>query len=428
METVLAYVCVAAAFVLIALGSPLFLAFGLTMSIAAVWALGLPVLTVVEKLWANIDSWGFLAAPLFMLAGSLMAEGGIARSLVAFVNSFLGHVRGGLGMVVVIACAFFAAMCGSVIATAAAIGMTMARPMVESGYPNGFAGALISAGATLGPIIPPSIWLILYGIMTETSITRLFMAGFLPGGILVVVLCLITLIIARRRKLEIRPRVGWPQRGRGLLIAVPALLAPVLILGGIYGGVFTPTEAGAIACAYALMIGVLVYRGLKGANLMRGLRDSTYVVANIAMLVTAAILMGFVLSQLGLPDLISSLMERAGLGTTGFVLILATLMIILGMFLEAICIMVIVIPVLFPVAVTLGVDPIHFGMILCVGLAVGQLSPPLGITAFTVAAFTEQPAEHVFRAGLPLLAGMVVVLFLVALLPQLSLWLPELLT
>lgn len=422
-----AYICVALAFVFIIIGAPTFLGFGLLMSIGAILFLGLTPEVFALDLWSNIDSYTLLALPLFIYAGSLMTEGNSSRYLVDFINTLVRQFRGGLGMVVILSCGFFAAMSGSIIATAAAIGMVMHRMMVESGYSKEITGAMISAGATLGPIIPPSIWMIIYCEMAEENVAKMFMAGFLPGIILMVIFILIIWLSAARLGVPKVSAAGWKERGSSFVKGFPALVTPLIILGGIYGGIFTPTEAGAVACVWAFIIGIFVYKGLNSYQKVFNMsRDAAYVTANILLLIATAVILGAVISRLGIPLAIANFIGGMGLTATGFLLVFSVLMILFGMFMEAICIMVITVPMLLPTALAVGVDPIQFGMVLVFGLGVGQLTPPLGITLFTVAKFTEQPSGGVFKAVTPLTVGMVLMMFVVAIFPQLSLWLPRL--
>ena len=340
-----AYICVALAFVFIIIGSPTFLGFGLLMSITVIFFLGLTPEVLALDLWSNIDSYTLLALPLFIYAGSLMTEGNSSRYLVDFINTLVRQFRGGLGMVVILSCGFFAAMSGSIIATAAAIGMVMHRMMVESGYSKEITGAMISAGATLGPIIPPSIWMIIYCEMAEENVAKMFMAGFLPGVILMLIFILIIWLSAARIGVPKVPAAGWRERGSSFVKGFPALVTPIIILGGIYGGIFTPTEAGAVACVWAFIIGIFVYKGLNTYQKVFNMsRDAAYVTANILLLIATAIVLGAVISRLGIPLAIANFIGGMGLTATGFLLVFSLLMILFGMFMEAICIMVITVP------------------------------------------------------------------------------------
>lgn len=423
-----AYICIILAFVFVILGSPTFMGFGLLMTILGVFFLDIPPLSLALDLWSNIDSYTLLGLPFFIYAGSLLTEGGSSKYLVDFINTFVRQFRGGLAMVVILSCGFFAAMSGSVIATAAAIGLVMHKFMKENGYPQEFTGAVISAGATLGPIIPPSIWMIVYCGMAETNVAKMFMAGFIPGVILMAVFISIIWFVIRKKKIPTLPPATWSERKSSFVKAIPALLAPFVILGGIYGGVFTPTEAGAIACVLAFFVGVFVYKGLNSLQRIKQMsRDAAHVTANIMVLITTAVLLGALTSRVGIAQAIANFVLGMGLSPTYFLLLFCVILIFLGCFLEAFCIMVITVPLLYPAASALGIDAIQFGIIIVFGLGVGQLTPPLGITLFTVAKFTNQPSGPVFRAVTPLTMGMIGVMILLAIFPQISLWLPRLL-
>lgn len=423
----IAYICILLAFVAVLLGTPLFLGFGLMMTILAYFFQGIPPQMIAMDLWSNIDSYTLLALPLFIYAGGLMTEGGSSRYLVDFVNTFVRQFRGGLAMVVIISCGFFAAMSGSIIATAAAVGLVMHKMMTEKGYPAPFTGAIIASGATLGPIIPPSIWMIIYCGMAEANVSRMFLAGFLPGIILMIIFIGIVWVLVGRMNVEKEPSATWRERWHSLIVGLPALLAPLIILGGIYGGIFTPTEAGAVACVYSLIIGIWVYKGINSWEKMKKLSwDAACVTANILVLISTAVLLGAIVSRVGIAQAICVFVQGIGLSSTGFLLLFCAMLVFFGCFLEALCIMVITVPLLYPTAMALGIDPLHFGIVLLFGLGVGQMTPPLGITLYTVAQFTEQPSGPIFWKVAPMTVGMILVMVLLSLFPQLSLWLPNL--
>lgn len=421
------YLFILLAFACVLMGTPIFMGFGLAMTLLAYFFMDVPPHMIAMDLWSNIDSYTLLALPLFIYAGSLMTTGGASRALVDFCNAFVRQFRGGLGMVVIISCGFFAAMSGSIIATAAAVGLVLHAMMTEEGYPPPFTGAVIAAGATLGPIIPPSIWMIIYCGMAEANVSRMFLAGFVPGIILMFAFLITVYILSRKLNLQTAPPASWPERRTAFVKGIPALIAPVVILGGIYGGICTPTEAGAVACVYALIVGLWVYKGLDSLEKVRKLSwDAARVTANILILIATAVLLGAVVSRVGITQEICLYIQGIGLSATAFLFVFCFLLIFLGCFLEALCIMVITVPLLYPTAVALGIDPLQFGIVLVFGLGIGQLTPPLGVTLYTVAKFTNQPSGPVFARALPLTLIMIVVMFLLAIFPQLSLWLPNL--
>lgn len=421
------YIFIFLAFACVLMGTPIFLGFGMTMTILAYLFMDVPPHMIAMDLWANIDSYTLLALPLFIYAGSLMTTGGASRELVNFCNAFVRQFRGGLGMVVIISCAFFAAMSGSIIATAAAVGLVLHSMMTEQGYPPPFTGAVISAGATLGPIIPPSIWMIIYCGMAEANVSRMFLAGFLPGILLMFVFLVVVYILCRKMNMKPAAPASWAERKVAFIRGIPALIAPVIILGGIYGGICTPTEAGAVACIYALVIGIWVYKGIDSLEKVKQLSwDAARVSANILILISTAVLLGAVVSRVGITQQLCVYIQEIGLSPTAFLFVYCFLLIFLGCFLEALCIMVITVPLLYPTAVVLGIDPLQFGMVLVFGLGIGQLTPPLGVTLYTVAKFTNQPSGPMFAKATPMTLAMIAVLLLLAIFPQLSLWLPNL--
>jgi len=421
-----AYICIILAFVAVFLGTPLFLGFGLLMTILAYFFQGIPPQMIAMDLWSNIDSYTLLALPLFIYAGGLMTEGGSSRYLVNFVNSFVRQFRGGLAIVVIISCSFFAAMSGSIIATAAAVGLVMHKMMTEKGYSAPFTGAIIASGATLGPIIPPSIWMIIYCGMAEANVSKMFLAGFLPGILLMLIFIFIVWLLAGKMNIAKEPAATWSERRHVFFTGLPALVAPLIILGGIYGGIFTPTEAGAVACVYSLIIGIFVYKGIDSFEKMKKLSwDAACVTANILILISTAVLLGAIVSRVGIAQAICVFVHGIGLSSLGFLLLFCALLVFFGCFLEALCIMVITVPLLYPTAAALGIDPLHFGIVLMFGLGIGQLTPPLGVTLYTVAKFTNQPSGPIFKEVMPMVVGMILVMILLAMFPKISLWLPK---
>jgi C4-dicarboxylate transporter DctM subunit len=355
-----------------------------------------------------------------------MTQGNSSAALVNGINSFVRHFRGGLGIVVVISCAFFATMCGSALATAAAIGMTMEKLMAEKGYPKELTAAIVSSGAILGPIIPPSIWMIVYCGMAEVNVAKMFLAGFLPGIILAGFLSVVVWSMAVRKKIPTEAAASWKERKQSFGKSIAGMITPFIVLGGIYGGIFTPTEAGAVCCVWALIIGVYYYKGIKNyKNLFTLSRDAAYSSASILILVSGALLFGEAASRIGIASMISNFVKSVELTSTQFLLLYTVILLILGCFLELFCIMVITVPLLFPAAVALKIDPLHFGMVLIFGLGVGQLTPPVGITVYTVAKFMETPSGPVFKVVTPFTISMILVMLLVVFFPQLSLWLPK---
>ncbi|MDY7019490.1 MAG: TRAP transporter large permease [Chloroflexota bacterium] len=411
--------------VLFFLGAPIFVAFGSGASIICLWYLGIPPEMVGMKLWESLNSFTLLAIPMFIIAGNFMAQGGAARHLVNFINSLIGHTRGGLAMVIILTSAFFACLCGSTIATVAAVGAIMFPMMVESGYSRRLSTSAIAMGATLGPIIPPSTWMILYGPLTGTNVAELFAAGIIPGILIALAFLPMVRHQAIKEKTILRPAATWGERGRSFVKAIPAILMPIIILGGIYGGIFTPTEAAAVAAIYSLIIGFAVYRGLNLRTAYAAVADTVRTLGALLLLVVSAILFGFVLAQIGIPRMISGAVAAAGFSPAIFLVIFCVILVILGMFVEGIALLLILAPLFYPTAVAMDINLVHFGLLFVVGLCIGQVSPPFGTGVFTLSAFTGEPSESIFKGVLPLLGIEVAILFILALVPQISLWLPN---
>jgi len=413
-------------FVLFVLGVPVFAAFGLSGSVICLWVLGLPPEVVGAKLWDFLDVFTMIATPLFICAGSLMLYGGSSRRLVNFFNAYVKHVPGGLAVVVVLGCAFFAAMCGSTVATAAAMGSILFPEMIKEGYDKPFSGGLIASAAPLGPIIPPSIWMILYGAITETSIPKLFLAGFVPGILIALLFIPYIMYIARRRKYGRVKVAPWSERILVTRKAIPALLTPILVLGGIYGGIFTPTEAACIAVIYALFIGRFVYRELTLKKTYESFLASAQATSNLFILIVGAMLFGFILYQLRIQDFLVDFVVARKFGSTAFLGAYLVLTLLLGMLIDGIVIMFLTVPLFLPVALALNIDKIFFGLILVISLCIGQISPPFGVSVFTVSAFTKEPSGPYFREALPFIAIYIVVAVILLFFPQIALWLPSL--
>ena len=420
----LVYLAIALGVILFLTGSPIFVAFGIGASIACLWYLGLPPIIIASRLFDTINSFVLLAVPLFILAGFLMAQGGSGERTFEFANTLLRHIKGGLGAVVILASTLVAAMTGSGPATAAAVGTIAVPSMTERGYTRQASTACVAAGATLGPIIPPSVWFILYGMLTATSVVELFLAGVIPG--LLIAFAFIPVARFQARRFPLLPPATWRERRSSFFKSVPALLMPVFVLGGIYGGVFSPTEAAAMGAVYAAIIGVAVYRKLNPRSLLTALSDAAFTTSAVFMILVAAMLLAFLIAQLGFPALIQKAILPLGLGPTGFLYATTAVVLLLGMFIEGLPVLLLVIPVLWPTVLALGIDTVHFGLVVTVGLCIGQISPPYGITVFAISSFTGEPAMSIFRGAIPYIITEIAVLYILITFPQIALVLPQL--
>ena len=382
---------------------------------------------VPKRLFTSCDSFAFMAVPFFILAGTLMSQGGISRRLCNFINSVLGRFPGGLGLVSVVACMFFAAISGSSAATTAAIGGMMIPEMVKRKYDKDFSAAINAAGGTIGVIIPPSIPFVTYGVLTGCSISTLFMAGFMPGVLMGLALMVVVVIISMKKGYKDTTKFSGREILKFFWDALLAMLMPVIVLGGIYTGWFTPTEAAVVAVMYGVVVGMFVYRNITPKSLMKILRDASASTAQVMILICAASLFGYVLTAHRIPDAIATFI--LGLSSNKWVILLMInlLLLVVGTFLDTTAAIIILVPILFPIINTIGVDPIHFGMILCVNLAVGFVTPPFGTCLFVACGVADTSLGAITKKILPFIAALLVVVALVTICEPISLFLPKLL-
>jgi tripartite ATP-independent transporter DctM subunit len=381
---------------------------------------------LLSRLYNGIDSFPLLAVPFFILAGELMNSGGITERIVRFSQSLVGHVRGGLAQVNILSSMLFAGISGSAVADASAIGKMMVPAMERNGYKRSFAAAVTAAAAVIGPIIPPSGIMILYGFVMNVSIGALFAGGIVPGIMIGLGLMAVTRLLAGRHNLPVASRKAtWRERGRSLRGAALALFMPVILLGGMLGGIFTATEAAAVAAAYALFVTLFVLRTLSFAD-MRHVFIATAVQSGvILMLVGAAVTFGWLITVSGMAERIAATIMGITDDPLLLLLLLNLLLFLVGMFLDAGPAILILGPVLAPIFTTLGVDPVHFALIMCINLTVGLATPPMGLVLFVVASVANERIEPIVRSLLPFLAVEIVVIFLVTYIPALTLTVPR---
>ena len=381
---------------------------------------------VIHRMFSGSGSFTLLAIPFFVLAGSLMSSGGISKRLVNLCNSLFGHISGGLAMVAIITCAFFAAISGSSAATAAAVGTIIIPEMLKHKYDKDFAGATVASSAELGVIIPPSIGLIQYGVATGTSISDLFMAGFLPGIFICLVLCVVAHFLCKKQGFEPSKKATRQEKIQAFKDAILAILMPVIILGGIYSGVFTPTEAAVIAVFYGLIVGVFVYKEIKLSDIPRILTDSAITMSTVLLIMSASTIFGWILTKLQIPQAVAKGFLGISASKYIFLLLVNVLLLFIGMFCEAGAAMVILAPLLAPVAQTLGIDLVHFGIIMMANLAIGMMTPPVGVNLYVVCDTAKVKIEGMFpylvKYFLALVAGVLIITYV----PQLSLLLVNL--
>ncbi len=403
-------------------GVALYAGLGYSAGLGA-WAADIPLEAIIASVAGALHREIWLAIPLFMLSGYLMVEGTSMHRLVRMVDAFFGWVPGGLALVMVLSCAFFGACSGSIVSAVAAVGSIMIPMMEEQGYDRAWSAALVSAGGILGMLIPPSNPFIIYCGITETPVGPMFLAGIVPGILLILILYAVVLIMPEGR-IRSKKKYTWKERGRILYEVIPLLGVPVVILGGIYGGIATPVEAAALACIYAAIIGCLVYRQLTWQGIIKSLRTSVRTTSMIFVLVAMAYGVNAVATMLGVPTELASI--ALGFGKMGILLMVMGLMLFLGFMLEEISTMVVMVPIFWPSLLKLGVDPLQFGVVICTAAAIGYCTPPIALNLYTAASVANVSSTAVFRKVIPFLIGIVILNLITVFVPQVSTWLPYL--
>ena len=380
--------------------------------------------TVLQGLFS---SYTLLAIPLFILAADIMNIGSLADRLMRFSHALVGRFKGGLGHVNIVASIIFSGMSGSAVADAVGMGRVEIQMMTKDGHiPKSYAAALTAASATIGPIIPPSIPMVLYALVSDTSVGYLFAAGILPGLMMGAMLFVINGIQAHRRGFPIDNSVPLSQLPRTTFQAIPALMLPVILLGGIYGGVMTPTEAAAVAAGYALFISVVLYRSVSFRQLYEALLNSARSTASVGILVAGAIAFNYVITRENVPNAIADVLAQFEFSQLGFLIVVNILFLILGCFIDAGAILLIIVPILIPTVQALGIDLIHFGVVAVVNAMIGLVTPPYGLLIFIVANITKEPLGVIVRELLPFIFGLLAALALITVWPDFVLYVPRL--
>ena len=400
-------------------------------------ALGLSVLTffftmtheqvtvVAHKLFTGIESFEIMAIPFFILAGNFLTHGGVARRMIRFASSMVGHWYGGLALAGVLACALFAAVSGSSPATVVAIGSIILPAMVRDGYPKNFGAGVITTSGALGILIPPSIVMVMYSVCTNTSVGQLFMAGVVPGLLLAFLLGLTTWVLARKHNYPRLKKSSWRERWQAFRESFWGLFLIVVVMGGIYKGLFTPTEAAAMAAVYAFVVAVFVYKDLPFRRVPKVLLDSAAMSAMLLYIITNAVLFSFLLTSEQIPQAMAEWIIGKGFGVASFLLVVNLLLLLAGNVMEPSSIVLIMAPILFPIAQKLGIDPVHFGILIVVNMEVGMCHPPVGLNLYVASGIAKMGISELTVAVLPWLLTMLAFLLLVTYVPQISLWLPN---
>jgi C4-dicarboxylate transporter, DctM subunit len=373
------------------------------------------------------NSYTLLAIPLFILAAEIMNMGSLSDRLLGFCNALVGRYRGGLGHVNVVSAIIFSGMSGSAIADAVGLGRLIIKMMTKDGrYTPAYAAAITAASATIGPIIPPSIPLVLYALISDTSIGYLFLGGVVPGLVMGAVLMVMNAVIARRRDFPVETPVPVRELPALTVRALPALMMPLVLLGGIYGGVMTPTEAAAVAALYALVVSVLLYRSVTVRGGYQALAASGRSMASVGMLIAGALVFNYVVTREDIPKTVSAFMQAFHLTPYMFLLLVNALLLVLGCLLEGGTILLVIVPILLPAAKALGIDMVHFGLVVTVNLMIGLLTPPYGLLLFVTANITGEPIHRIVREALPFIGVLIAALLFMTYVPETVLWLPRL--
>jgi len=408
-------------------GMPISIALGLTVLIFVFALTNVQIDVVALKLFTGIERFDIMAVPFFILAGNFLTHGGVARRMIDFATSVVGHLHGGLALAGIVACAMFALVCGSSVATVVAVGSIILPEMVRHGYPMRFGAGVITVAGSLGILMLPSIPKVIYAISTNTSIGALFVAGLLPGTLLTVMLCGVTWYLARSRNYPRMVKASWRQSWRAFRHSVWGLMLVVIIIGGIYSGMFTATEAAAMAAVYSFFVAVYVYKDLKLKDVPRVLLQAANMSAMLLYIITNAVLFSFVLANENIPNALADWILAQNFGPIGFLLLVNLLLLVAGNFMEPSSIILIMAPILWPAAKRLGIDPVHFGIVIDVNMEVGLCHPPVGLNLYVASSIARMGITDLTISVLPWLGTMLLFLIIVTYWPELTLWLPRML-
>ncbi len=416
-----------ALFVMLIIGVPIAIALGGSAMLWVYLSGSIPDFIILQRMLGGINSFPLLAVPFFILAGNLMNAAGLTTHIFAFARSIVGWMRGGLGHVNVGASIIFAGMSGAAVADAGGLGTIEIKAMEDAGYDTDISVAITAASSTIGPIIPPSLPLVIYGVIAQASIGRLFIAGLVPGLLMGVSLMVLIAWYARRRNYPRDASFSIVGMFKSLWSGLPSLLTPVIIIGGIAFGIFTPTEAAVAASAYTLALGLLVYRTLNFKKILQVSIETLETTAIILFIVAGAAIFAWILTRLQVPGKFAGLLLTITENKIALLIMLNVVLFIVGFFMETIAAITILVPVLLPIAVQIGVDPVHFGIFMILNLMIGLLTPPVGMVLYVLSRVAKIPFERCAKATAVFIIPLVIVLLLITFIPALSLWLPNLL-
>ncbi len=426
--------------VMLATGMPVSIALGLTVFTFLFSFTNIPMDSIALKLFTGIEKFEIMAIPFFILAGNFLTHGGVARRMIRFATSMVGHWYGGMGLAAVLACALFAAISGSSPATVMAVGSILIPAMVKMGYPPQFGVGTVASAGGLGILIPPSIVMVMYAVATSgmmvtgpngetvlsASIGEIFIAGVIPGILLAIMLGFTTFLRAYKGGYPRMEKASWKERFQAFRESIWGLMLIVIIMGGIYGGIFTPTEAAAVSAVYAFIVAVWIYGDIRLRDVPKILLTSAGMSAMLLYIITNAVMFAFILTSEQIPQSLSDWIVDLGLGKVGFLLMINVMLLVIGMVMEPSAIVLIMAPILYPVAVKLGVDPIHFGIILIVNMEIGLTTPPVGLNLYVGSAISKLGLTAVSKAVIPWLLTSLVFLGIITYIPEITLFLPRL--
>lgn len=411
---------------LMSTGVPIWLTMAISGTLLTIFLQGMPPTTIPLLLFSSLDSFVLLAVPFFLLGGNIMAYCGPSKYIFQAIDGYVGHIPGGLPFATVVSCMVYAAITGSTTATIVAIGTIAIPPMIEAGYPKYYCTGLMANSATLGQLIPPSIYMILYGAMVQEDVGILFISGVIPGLIIGFAMAFLAGYIAVKKKFRLRPKVAPEVRRKALIHGLPAILMPVLVLGGIYTGVFTPTEAAAISCVYSFAIAAFYYRELTWSNFWMAVKSSVAATSMIFLIVASVILYAGPLTFAGIPQGITNAIVSLGASANMVLILIVMIWLVFGCFLDPLPIMYLTIPVVLPALRHFNIDLIHFNVLCIICMQIAQVTPPFGISLFTVSGVFQESVQNVIRGAWPYLLLMIISLPLFIFVPWLSTFLPSL--
>jgi len=408
---------------LLVLGVPIFLTMGVTSGI--VFAVEGSLVPLAQKIIDELNSATLLAVPYFVIAATFMERGGVAKALIESVTAWMGRLHGGLGLVSITTCAIFAAMCGSSVATAIAMGTILIPAMLRNGYQPAFAGGILASAGTLGILIPPSLAFVVYGVLADASIPRLFLGGVVPGLLIAMLMGVYVYRFSRKHGYRQEEAVTLDYKIKKTITALPALSVPVIVLGGLYGGFVTLTETAALSAVVAIVLALFVYRGVALKDFFKMMTFGVRSAAAIMIIIAMALAFGHLIVETGIAQKTLDLMERWEIKPWQFLLFVNLILIFLGMFLEVFSILLIMVPIVLPLLEPLGIDPIHFGVMLVINMELALMSPPVGLNLFVISNISRIPLTQVLRGTMPFFGLMVMMLIVVTYIPVISTWLPD---